>query len=357
MAYEYDRLKELKEFDSTKLGVKGLVDSGITEIPRMFHHPPETMFDIQQSVLNDDQDVIPVVDLSRPHQELVQGIQEASAKFGFFQIVNHGVPVAVLDRLLKAVKAFHEQPPEEKMRCYDRDWNVTEKGVGFFSNHDLFYSRAASWRDTIQFRLGPIPINPNGIPDVCRGEVMEWDKEVKQLAKRLMGYLSEGLGLNTDRLKGVTYLGRASMGASYYPRCPEPTKTVGIASHTDPGILTVLLQDHVGGLQVKYNHKWIDLKPVPGALVINIGDLFQIISNDEYKSGEHRVIANPYDEPRASVAVFFSPGIADDLYGPLPELVSDENPALYKEFKFSDFMARFFTKELDGKSMTSNFRL
>ncbi|KAK9742872.1 hypothetical protein RND81_03G202300 [Saponaria officinalis] len=357
MAYEYDRVKELNEFDNTKLGVKGLVDSGITRVPRIFHHPPETLFDIQHTVSKDDQDLIPVVDMSRPHQELVQRIREASAKFGFFQVVNHGVPVPLLDRLVKAVKAFHELSPEEKVRCYDRNWNVTDKGVGFFSNHDLFYSKAASWRDTIQFRLGPVSINPNVIPDVCREEVMEWDKEVKQLGDRLMDYLSEGLGLSTDRLKGVRYLGRASMSGNYYPRCPEPTKTVGIASHTDPGILTVLLQDQVGGLQVKYNDKWIDLKPVHGALVINIGNLLQIISNDEYKSGEHRVTANASEEARVSIVVFFSPGMADDLYGPLSELVSEEKPALYKEFKFSDFMARVFTKEVVGKEMINHFRL
>ncbi|KAK9742873.1 hypothetical protein RND81_03G202400 [Saponaria officinalis] len=357
MAYAYDRLKELNDFDNTKLGVKGLVDSGITHVPRIFHHSPETLFDIQQSVSNDDHDLIPVVDMSRPHQELVQRIQEASAKFGFFQVVNHGVPVTVLDRLLKAIKAFHELPPEEKIKCYDRNWNTTGKGASFFSNHDLFYSKAASWRDTLQFRLGPVSINPNVIPIVCREEVTEWEKEVKLLAERLVGFLSEGLGLSSDRLKGVPYLGQVGMSAHYYPHCPEPTKTVGIASHTDLGILTVLLQDQVGGLQVKYNDKWIDLKPVHGALVINIGDLFQIISNDKYKSGEHRVIANPFKEARVSVGVFFNPGIADNIYGPLPELVSDENPALYKEFKFSDLVARFLSKELGGLANTSHFRL
>ncbi|KAH9612974.1 hypothetical protein KSS87_020237 [Heliosperma pusillum] len=356
---EYDRRKELEEFDNTKLGVKGLVDSGITRVPRIFQHPPETLLELDRVVLDDDngQNLIPVVDMNSTHQELVGGIREASTKLGFFQVINHGVPVTLLDELVKSIKAFHELPPEKKMECYDRDWNSSDKGAGFFSNHDLFYSKAASWRDTLQFRLGPLSINPNDIPEVCRGEVMEWEKEVKKLSERLMELLSEGLGLSPDRLKGVPYLGRVGMGANYYPHCPEPTKTIGIASHTDPGILTVLLQDQVGGLQVKYNGKWIDLKPVHGALVINIGDLFQIISNDEYKSGEHRVIANPFEEPRVSVAVFFSPGMADNIYGPLPELISEEKPALYKEFKFSDLVARFLSKELEGKAMTSHFRL
>ncbi|KAH9627432.1 hypothetical protein KSS87_006123 [Heliosperma pusillum] len=354
---EYDRLKELQEFENTKLGVKGLVDSGITRIPRMFHYAPETLFDIYQGDSRADQNCIPVIDMSGPHQDVVERIRDASAKYGFFQIVNHGVPVTLLDRLLTAMRGFHELPPEEKMRFYDRNWNTSGKGAEYFFNYDLFYSKEASWRDTFQCLLGPEPINPDFIPDVCRGEVMEWETEVKRLKDILMGLLSEGLGLLPDKLKGASYVGRASMTANYYPHCPEPTKTIGIASHTDPGILAILLQDKVGGLQVKYNDKWINLNPVHGALVVNIGDLLQIISNDVYKSGEHRVVANPSNEARVSIAVFINPGTADNLYGPLPELVSHENPALYKQFKFSDMMMRFFTTENQGKNITNHFRL
>ncbi|KMT00125.1 hypothetical protein BVRB_1g019470 [Beta vulgaris subsp. vulgaris] len=193
--------------------------------------------------------------------------------------------------------------------------------------------------------------------DFFRIEVTEWDKEAKQLGEQLMSLLSEGLGLSSDRISGISYLGRRAMVGNYYPYCPESNKTIGIATHTDPGILTLLLQDKVGGLQVKYDGKWIDLKPVCGALVVNLGDLFQVISNDTYKSGEHRVFANPLHTPRVSIAVFFSPGMYENIYGPLPELVSAERPALYQQLMFSDFVKRFFSKELDGKPMTSYFRL
>lgn len=120
-----------------------------------------------------------------------------------------------------------------------------------------------------------------------RDEVVEWDKEVKQLVERVMGLLSEGLGLCDDRLKGKSYLGRVGFAGHYYPYCPEPNKTVGISAHTDPGILTVLLQDQVGGLQIKYDNKWIDLKPVHGALLINIGDLFQVYTTFDYLIFNH----------------------------------------------------------------------
>lgn len=82
-----------------------------------------------------------------------------------------------------------------------------------------------------------------------------------------------------------------------------------------------------------------------------------MLSNDAYKSGEHRVCANPNQQPRVSIAVFFSPGTEEDLYGPLTELVSSQNPALYHQIKFSDLVTRFLNTELRGKSMANHFRL
>jgi isopenicillin N synthase-like dioxygenase len=71
------------------------------------------------------------------------------------------------------------------------------------------------------------------------------------------------------------------MAAHYYPYCPQPDLTVGIMSHTDPGVLTVLLQDQIGGLQVKHGEGWVDVKPVPGAIVINVGDIMQVGTSNQ----------------------------------------------------------------------------
>ncbi|KNA16231.1 hypothetical protein SOVF_090750 [Spinacia oleracea] len=114
---------------------------------------------------------------------------------------------------------------------------------------------------------------------------------------------------------------------SMLSRAQEDSWEVGIASHIDPGILTLLLQDQVGVLQVKHEGKWVNVKPIQGALVINVGDLLQLLSNDKYTSVEHRAYANPWHEPRVSVVVFFNPSMMENLYGPIPEIVSPEEPA------------------------------
>lgn len=84
---------------------------------------------------------------------------------------------------------------------------------------------------------------------------------------------------------------------------------------------------------------------------------FQIMSNGEYKSVDHRVLANPKREARVAIAVFFNPSNTEDTYGPLSEMVSPEKPALYQQFTLSELMQRFFNKGLDGKALVNHFRL
>ncbi|RWR75066.1 2-oxoglutarate-dependent dioxygenase [Cinnamomum micranthum f. kanehirae] len=146
----------------------------------------------------------------------------------------------------------------------------------------------------------------------------------------------------------MTCLESRLLVAHYYPYCPQPDLTLGIGSHMDPGVLTVVLQDQVGGLQVKHGEEWVEVKPIHGAIVVNIGDLLQMMSNDEYKSVEHRVLANPFREPRISIGVFFNPSKRGDAdyFGPVPELLTNGKVAHYRDFTMAEFMGRLFTREL-----------
>ncbi|KAI4373220.1 hypothetical protein MLD38_011370 [Melastoma candidum] len=115
--------------------------------------------------------------------------------------------------------------------------------------------------------------------------------------------------------------------------------------------------DEVGALQIKHRGEWVNAKSVPGALVINIGDILRIMSNDEYQSVDHRVLANPNPKPRVSIAVFFNPSDRTRAFEPFPELTSPERPAAFKEFTFSDYMGMFFSKQLNGKSLVHYYRV
>ncbi|ERN05151.1 hypothetical protein AMTRI_Chr01g131110 [Amborella trichopoda] len=254
------------------------------------------------------------------------------------------------------MRAFNEQPHAEKAPYYTRDHT---KGVAFASNFDLYRSKAASWRDTLLVNLGPVPVDPWSVREPCRAPLLEWAQEATVVAETLMGLLSEGLGLGFEFLKGISGLEGRRLLAHYYPWCPEPELTVGLVGHSDPGLLTVLLQNQVGGLQVLNGEEWVDVRPAPGELVVNFGDLLQIVSNEVYKSAEHRVLANPSKEPRISVAMFYLPRKNDDstFYGPIEELLSPQNPPKYRKFIVTEFYGRFYNKRLDRKSLVEHFKI
>nr|CAB3467424.1 unnamed protein product [Digitaria exilis] len=357
----YDRQRELQAFDDTKAGVKGLVDAGVTAIPAIFHHPPDALALNSASCDDDDTATIPVVDLSgAPREEVVARVKAAAETVGFFQVVNHGVPAELMDAMLAGIKQFNEGPAEAKRRVYTRD---TVHKVRFSSNFDLFKSAAASWRDTLFSELAPVPPRREELPDAVRDVMLEYGEAATKVAVRVLELLSESLGLGSDHMREMGCAEGLNMVSHYYPPCPEPHLTLGTSSHTDACFLTVLLQDGVGGLQVLVDRGggrklWEDVPPLPGALIINIGDLLQLVSNDRFRSVEHRVVANSSrDTARLSVACFFNADIKGStrLYGPITE-GSDDPPLYRSDVTVQEFMARAFSKGIQARSL-DYFRL
>lgn len=349
----YDKASELKSFDETKAGVKGLVDNGITHIPRFFIQPPD---DLPTATTD-----IPVIDLHAAEtdparrQALVAEVRQAAETLGFFQVVNHGIPLAVLDEMLEGVRRFNEQPIEAKREFYTRE--QTRK-IKFNSNFDLYTAPAANWRDTLFCLMEPEPPAPEELPLACRDITFEYSNHIRKLGIHLLEILSEALGLDRDHLTEMECAKGSALVAHYYPPCPEPHLTLSTGRHSDPDFLTILLQDQVGGLQVLCQEKWINVAPLPGALIVNIGDLLQLVSNDKLRSVEHRVLARSGGS-RVSVACFFTmfryP--SSRIYGPIKELLSDEDPPLYREILLRDFDKHYASKGLDGRSALSYFRL
>lgn len=105
--------------------------------------------------------------------------------------------------------------------------------------------------------------------------MLEYSKQVLGLGEFLFELLSEALGLNPNHLNDMDCSKGLLMLGHYYPPCPEPDLTLGTSQHSDNCFLTVLLQDQIEGLQVCREGHWFDVPPVPGALIINIGDLLQ----------------------------------------------------------------------------------
>ena len=137
------------------------------------------------------------------------------------------------------------------------------------------------------------------------------------------------------------------MRLNYYPvtdplaatRTSQQTiADLGVHHHTDAGALTVLLQDDVGGLQVYRDGYWHDIPPVPGAFVINTGDMMQVWSNDIYKAAIHRGLAME-SRNRYSIPFFYNPS-ATAKVSPLSTVISEERPKRYNTITWSEFRGK-----------------
>lgn len=283
---------------------------------------------------------VPTIDLGGGDEdELVRLISKASNEWGLFQVVNHDIPNEVIGNLQRVGKEFFELPQQEKEVYAKPQGHDGDEGYGTKLQREIEGKKA--WVDHLFHNIWP----PSAInykfwptnPPSYREANEEYAKYLRGVAEKLLKYLSRGLGLVEDAIKeggGGEELGYL-LKINYYPPCPRPDLALGVPAHTDMCLLTILVPNDVPGLQVCRDGLWYDVKYIPNALIIHIGDQIEIMSNGKYKAVLHRTTVNK-DRTRMSWPVFIEPP-HDHAVGPITELIDEENPAKYKTKKYGDY--------------------
>jgi len=277
--------------------------------------------------------------------QVIQGLDlghldDACRQWGFFELVNHPISNALCAEMLDMMGHFFSLPIEQKRTC-----ERTQQ------NHWGFYDRELTknvqdWKQL--YDVGPekgacIPQWPVDEPDFqIATEAFYGACESTALA--LVGSIARALGESPEFLLHTFRDHSSYLRLNYYPLCNDPapgdTPTgihrghLGISHHSDAGAVTILLQDGQPGLQVERDGRWHDISACRGSILVNIGDVVQVWSNDRYQAPVHRVLASKHSV-RYSAPFFLNPSF-DASYAPVPGALKGNAPR-YRSIPWKEF--------------------
>jgi isopenicillin N synthase-like dioxygenase len=292
---------------------------------------------------------VPLLDLSAgtPESQARQ-IDVALRDSGFFAVRNHGVATSVVGAAFDAAQRFFALPQADKERWHIDGWKL-KRGFDPIGWQSLDPGQPPDVKES--FYLGVEAIGPNQWPDAAllpgfRAACNAYSEAMEALARRLMSLFEVALQLPPGYFDSFMRHPTATTRLLHYP--PQPAKAapgqIGCGAHTDWGALTLLAQDNAGGLQVQNSDgAWLDVAPVPGAFVVNVGDMTQRWTNDRWRSTLHRVINRHSGRDRYSIAYFFDLD-AESRIEPLPTCVSASHPARHAPITAGEHLVEMYRR-------------
>ncbi|CAL1397226.1 unnamed protein product [Linum trigynum] len=310
-------------------------------------------------VLDHDSYDVPIIDLSKlmkvdedegSWRAEILKLKRACQDWGFFQVVNHGIDLSLVEGIEEVAKEFFMLPLEEKQRYPMVAGTVQGYGQAFVFSED----QKLDWCNMFALGVEPQFIrNPKlwpKNPPKFSGTVEDYSREVRKLCQNLLNSIAITLGLKEGTFNEMFGVGVQAIRMNYYPPCSRPDLVLGLSPHSDGSALTVLQQGKGSsvGLQILKETKWVSVQPVPNALVINIGDTLEVLTNGKYKSVEHRAVTHK-EKDRLSIVTFYAPSYEVEI-GPLPEMVDEiNNPCTYRRYNHGEYSKHYVTSKLQGK--------
>ncbi|MCP9956264.1 MULTISPECIES: isopenicillin N synthase family dioxygenase [Streptomyces] len=308
---------------------------------------------------------LPVIDLSaaddpRTREAFHRDLLAAARDVGFLHLTGHGVEDREIARIMELTRAFFALPEADRLALS----NLNSPHFRGYTRigHELTGGRS-DWRDQLDVgaerpavEVGPgDPAYlwlegpnqwPAALPEL-RTAVLAWQDRLAAVAHRLLRELLTALGAPADHFDGA-FADRPHLHTKLvrYPGSAPAGDGQGVGAHKDYGFLTLLLQDEVGGLQVRSGDGYLDVPPLPGAFVVNLGELLEIATDGYLSATDHRVVSPPGAVERFSVPFFYNPRL-DAVIGTVPGAYLEHAPGIAED-RANPLHAEYGRNELKG---------
>ncbi|XP_073284623.1 hyoscyamine 6-dioxygenase-like [Primulina huaijiensis] len=292
----------------------------------------------------------PVIDIEKAKS---RQILNACQEFGFFQAINHGIPVSQMDETMRVFQEFFGASPEYKSSFYSTD--MTRKCRIYSSTMDYDKEEVHYWRDNFTHHCHPIedyvdlwPENPTRYREV----VGKYSVEGRKFMLRILDLIGEGLGLKPGYFDGDLSKSQL-LSINHHVPCPDPSLTLGMPEHRDPNLISMIQQCSVPGLQVFFQGQWMNIEPMENAFFVIPGMQLKAITNGKFLSPIHRVVTHS-ERARTSIGTFLIPSMdmvikpADDCAGISP---------VYRGFTYKEFFSAYAENKFDWEATLESFKV
>ncbi|KAH0452007.1 hypothetical protein IEQ34_019306 [Dendrobium chrysotoxum] len=324
--------------------VKELADysiSGAASLPSVYFSNCPAVPEAE-TVVNEE---IPTIDVSllkhgtpEERSRVILDIGRACEEWGCFNVVNHGVSESLQTAMMEAFSNFFNLTEEEKK--YYTQKTMFEPVVHGTSTN-LMGKEVRFWRDFLRVFVYPVFHSPDK-PHDFRTISEEYAHKTREIYNELLRAIWESLDLDVSFMEESLELKSScqTLVGNLYPPCPQPELVLGLPPHSDPCLVTLLMQNKgFNGLQVLHNGKWIVIQIVPRSFLFLTGDIIEIVSNGRYKSIVHRVMVSS-ESTRISVGTQVTPPIENVTFAPAPKLLERSNcSTIFRGITFKEFFA------------------
>lgn len=297
---------------------------------------------------------IPVIDLLEA--EAKNKIVRACKEFGFFKLVNHGVPLeAMAARLEDEALKFFNLPQHEKDKAGPPNpFGYGNKAIG--PNGDV------GWVEYLLFTTNPDLISPASIlppnSQLFRGLVNEYVGAVKNVTCEVLEKMAEGLKIGAKNVFSRLLRDERSdscFRVNHYPPQPDDFHgrrgMIGFGEHTDPQVVSVARSNNTTGLQISLRDgTWVSVPPDPRSLFVMVGDSLQVMTNGRFRSVKHRVVTSS-PKARVSMIYFGGPPLSEKIV-PLTCLMEQGEESLYHEFSWSEYKKSAYKTKLSENRLS-----